>query len=214
MNVSLALIQGHCRQSKPRPNPIPAGCAGHPGKNKRVIWMVARQHPGEAMAEWFVEGFLDRLTDPHDGASMRVLEHAVFYVVGVTSRAYRSLLYCMLHAAGIASYHTGNGQLVDSCLKHSLGLLCCCLHACSTGLWHATDHPESMACLLCPTCITSSAWKGAISFSPIVRIRLSLDPRKLYAPPLKLCNCCVQRCQTRTLRASQESVTAVCRCPI
>lgn len=44
--------------------------------------MVARQHPGEAMAEWFVEGFLDRLTDPHDGASMRVLEHAVFYVVG------------------------------------------------------------------------------------------------------------------------------------
>ena len=43
--------------------------------------MVARQHPGEAMAEWFIEGFLDRLTDPHDGASMRVLEHAVFYVV-------------------------------------------------------------------------------------------------------------------------------------
>lgn len=54
---------------------------GHPGKNKRVIWMVARQHPGEAMAEWFIEGFLDRLTDPHDGASMRVLEHAVFYVM-------------------------------------------------------------------------------------------------------------------------------------
>lgn len=43
--------------------------------------MVARQHPGEAMAEWFMEGFLDRLTDPHDAASMRVLEHAVFYVV-------------------------------------------------------------------------------------------------------------------------------------
>lgn len=33
------------------------------------------------MAEWFMEGFLDRLTDPHDAASMRVLEHAVFYVV-------------------------------------------------------------------------------------------------------------------------------------
>ena len=43
--------------------------------------MVARQHPGEAMAEWFVEGFLNRLTDPHDAAAMRVLEHAVFYVV-------------------------------------------------------------------------------------------------------------------------------------
>lgn len=45
--------------------------------------MVARQHPGEAMAEWFVEGFLNRLTDPHDAAAMRVLEHAVFYVVGI-----------------------------------------------------------------------------------------------------------------------------------
>ena len=56
-------------------------CAGHPGKHKRVVWMVARQHPGEAMAEWFVEGFLTRLTDPHDAAAMRVLEHAVFYVV-------------------------------------------------------------------------------------------------------------------------------------
>lgn len=56
-------------------------CTGHPGKHKRVVWMVARQHPGEAMAEWFVEGFLNRLTDPHDAAAMRVLEHAVFYVV-------------------------------------------------------------------------------------------------------------------------------------
>lgn len=45
--------------------------------------MVARQHPGEAMAEWFVEGFLNRLTDPHDAAAMRVLEHAVFYVVRI-----------------------------------------------------------------------------------------------------------------------------------
>ncbi len=163
------------------------------------------------MAEWFVEGFLDRLTDPHDGASMRVLEHAVFYVVGVTSRAYRSLLYCMLHAAGIASYHTGNGQLVDSCLKHSLGLLCCCLHSCSTGLWHATDHPESMACLLCPTCITRSAWKGAISFSPIVQIRLSLDPRKLYAPPHQASQV-VQLLCPKVPNKNLEGLSRVCDC--
>lgn len=55
--------------------------------------MVARQHPGEAMAEWFMEGFLDRLTDPHDAASMRVLESAVFYVVrGLISIMYRHCL--------------------------------------------------------------------------------------------------------------------------
>ena len=57
---------------------------GHPGKHRRNVWVVARQHPGEAMAEWFMEGFLDRLTDPHDAASMRVLEHAVFYVVSTS----------------------------------------------------------------------------------------------------------------------------------
>jgi len=122
MSVSLALLQGHCRHSKPRPNPIPAGCAGHPGKNKRVIWMVARQHPGEAMAEWFVEGFLDRLTDPHDGASMRVLEHAVFYVVGIASSSHPNLLYCTLHAAGIVSYQ--NDSVSWSILTQSTALGC------------------------------------------------------------------------------------------
>ncbi len=30
--------------------------AGQPGKGKRRVWMIARQHPGESMAEWFVEG--------------------------------------------------------------------------------------------------------------------------------------------------------------
>lgn len=29
---------------------------GEPGPDKRVIWFVARQHPGESMAEWFMEG--------------------------------------------------------------------------------------------------------------------------------------------------------------
>jgi len=27
------------------------------------IWIIARQHPGETMAEWFVEGLLERLFD-------------------------------------------------------------------------------------------------------------------------------------------------------
>ena len=30
--------------------------SGEPGKGKKRIWMIARQHPGESMAEWFVEG--------------------------------------------------------------------------------------------------------------------------------------------------------------
>jgi murein tripeptide amidase MpaA len=41
-------------------------------ENKKNIWLIARQHPGETMAEWFVEGFLERLLDVDDPVS-RVL---------------------------------------------------------------------------------------------------------------------------------------------
>jgi murein tripeptide amidase MpaA len=50
-------------------------------KDKLKVWMIARQHPGESMAEWFMDGFLERLTDEHDAASMRVMRQAVFYVM-------------------------------------------------------------------------------------------------------------------------------------
>jgi murein tripeptide amidase MpaA len=36
---------------------------GEEGAGKKVIWLTARQHPGESMAEWFMEGFIDRLLD-------------------------------------------------------------------------------------------------------------------------------------------------------
>lgn len=40
--------------------------AGQPGKGKRRVWMIARQHPGESMAEWFCEGIhLPILTVSH-----------------------------------------------------------------------------------------------------------------------------------------------------
>ena len=30
---------------------------------KKQVWVIARQHPGETMAEWFVEGLIERLID-------------------------------------------------------------------------------------------------------------------------------------------------------
>ncbi|RJG00057.1 M14 family metallopeptidase [Noviherbaspirillum saxi] len=45
------------------------------------IWVIARQHPGETMAEWFVEGMLDALADTHNPLARRLLREAVFYVV-------------------------------------------------------------------------------------------------------------------------------------
>jgi len=47
----------------------------------KKLWITARQHPGETMAEWWVEGFLGRLLDGDDPVSRRLLEDAVVYLV-------------------------------------------------------------------------------------------------------------------------------------
>ena len=47
----------------------------------KKIWIIARQHPGETMAEWFVEGLLDALLDPTDPVAARLRPQAVFYIV-------------------------------------------------------------------------------------------------------------------------------------
>lgn len=50
-------------------------------KGKKNIWLIARQHPGETMAEWFMEGFIQRLLDDADPISRKALEKANFYLI-------------------------------------------------------------------------------------------------------------------------------------
>ena len=45
------------------------------------IWIIARQHPGETMAEWFVEGLIERLLDGADPVARKLREHALLYIV-------------------------------------------------------------------------------------------------------------------------------------
>ena len=54
---------------------------GQPSEDKKTIWITARQHPGETMAEWFVEGLLHKLLDDEDPHAAALLSKAVFYVV-------------------------------------------------------------------------------------------------------------------------------------
>ena len=54
---------------------------GTEGEGKKVCWLIARQHPGETMAEWWMEGMLNALLDPEDPISRELLNHAVFYIV-------------------------------------------------------------------------------------------------------------------------------------
>ena len=48
---------------------------------QRVCWVIGRQHPGETMAEWWMEGFLGRLLDPADALARMLLATARVFVV-------------------------------------------------------------------------------------------------------------------------------------
>ncbi len=54
---------------------------GEPGEDRKTLWMVARQHPGETMAEWWMEGLINRLVDDSDPVVRALLERAVLYLV-------------------------------------------------------------------------------------------------------------------------------------
>ncbi len=62
-----------------RPLEVLRFAASDPGDPS--IWVIGRQHPGETMAEWFVEGFLDRLLDLEDGAVRALRDRAGLHVV-------------------------------------------------------------------------------------------------------------------------------------
>ena len=51
------------------------------GSGPKAVWLYARQHPGETMAEWWMEGALEMLTDPGNPVSAALLAKATFHVV-------------------------------------------------------------------------------------------------------------------------------------
>lgn len=48
---------------------------------RHKVWIIARQHPGETMAEWFMEGLLDALLDRDNPTAWQLLQHTAFYLV-------------------------------------------------------------------------------------------------------------------------------------
>jgi murein tripeptide amidase MpaA len=51
------------------------------GSGPVQVWLYARQHPGEAMAEWWMEGALELLVDPADPHARRLREACRFHLV-------------------------------------------------------------------------------------------------------------------------------------
>ena len=51
------------------------------GEGALIVWLYARQHPGETMAEWWMEGALEKLTDPDDPVARVLRRECTFHVV-------------------------------------------------------------------------------------------------------------------------------------
>jgi len=51
------------------------------GEGPRQVWLYARQHPGESMAEWWMEGALQELTDPASPVARTLRRKARFHIV-------------------------------------------------------------------------------------------------------------------------------------
>ena len=51
------------------------------GTGPKQVWIYARQHPGESMAEWFMEGALEKVTTPGDATAALLREKATLHLV-------------------------------------------------------------------------------------------------------------------------------------
>jgi murein tripeptide amidase MpaA len=61
---------------------VSIGTAGENKENaKKIAWLIARQHPGETMAQWWMEGVLQRLVDADDPVARLLREKFIFHIV-------------------------------------------------------------------------------------------------------------------------------------
>lgn len=51
------------------------------GEGGKQVWLYARQHPGESMAEWWMEGALEMLADPTDPHARALLQKCQFHII-------------------------------------------------------------------------------------------------------------------------------------
>lgn len=65
------------------------------------VWLYARQHPGESMAEWWMEGALELLTDAADPHARRLRETCRFHLVPNTNPDGSRRGHLRTNAAGV-----------------------------------------------------------------------------------------------------------------
>jgi murein tripeptide amidase MpaA len=81
------LVQRIASRSGVRLNELGQSIEGQPidcltlGNGPKQVWLYARQHPGESMAEHWMEGALDMLTDPENAKADSLRAKCTFHIV-------------------------------------------------------------------------------------------------------------------------------------
>ena len=68
---------------------------------RKKIWVIARQHAGEPMAEYCIDGLMRRLIDKHDAVAQALLQEATFFCVPNVNPDGSALGNLRANAAGI-----------------------------------------------------------------------------------------------------------------
>ena len=71
------------------------------GEGPLQVWLYARQHPGESMAEWWMEGALEKLTDPADPHARLLRSKCTLHIVPNMNPDGSSRGHLRTNAAGV-----------------------------------------------------------------------------------------------------------------
>ena len=105
------------------------------GEGPKQVWLYARQHPGETMAEWWMEGALDCLTDPADPVGRKLRQLCTFHVVPNANPDGSRRGHLRTNAAGINL----NREWADPSVEKSPEVLCIRDAMDATGVDFAMD---------------------------------------------------------------------------
>ncbi|SMF67044.1 M14 family metallopeptidase [Allosphingosinicella indica] len=83
------------------------------GTGPLSVWLYGRQHPGETMASWWMEGAVARLLDDSDPVARRLRERATFHIVPNMNPDGSRLGHLRTNAAGVnlnREWHTPTAE--------------------------------------------------------------------------------------------------------
>ncbi len=105
------------------------------GTGAKQVWLYARQHPGESMAEHWMEGALDMLTDPDNVTATALREKCTFHIVPNMNPDGSCRGHLRTNAAGVNL----NREWAEPSLERSPEVLCVRNAMDATGVDWAMD---------------------------------------------------------------------------